>query len=130
VRPEVPGGSAGARVNGGTLLVATASEPSTLLPPLAATPNEQAVVDQLFERLADPGDSLGLVGDAAFRPRLARAWTVDARLAVDHLRARLGGALARRHAGDGARRGLLVPHVRRPRRCARPSRRASPTSTR
>jgi peptide/nickel transport system substrate-binding protein len=64
-----------APVSGGTVLVATASEPTTLLPPLAATPNEQAVVDQLFERLADPGDSLNLVGDAGFRPRLARRWT-------------------------------------------------------
>jgi peptide/nickel transport system substrate-binding protein len=59
---------------GGTVVVATAAEPATLLPPLAAPGPAAAVVDQLFDRLADPGDSLDTLGDRGFRPRLAERW--------------------------------------------------------
>lgn len=74
-RAERGTGGPGTPVTGGSVVIATASEPQTLLPPLAATPTERAIVDQLFDRLADPGDSLGVVGDRGFRPRLARSWT-------------------------------------------------------
>src|SRR5688500_7680307 len=33
------------------------------------------VFDQIFDRLAEIGDSLNVVGDAGFKPRLARRWT-------------------------------------------------------
>lgn len=59
---------------GGTVVVATAAEPATLFPPLANTTQAVAVVDQLFDRLADIGDSLNTVGDRGFRPRLAQRW--------------------------------------------------------
>lgn len=60
---------------GGTVVIATAAEPKTLFPPLATTTQAGAVVDQLFDRLADLGDSLNTVGDRGFRPRLAQRWT-------------------------------------------------------
>ncbi len=60
---------------GGTVIIATAAEPATLFPPLAASTQAGAVVDQLFDRLADVGDSLQTVGDRGFRPRLAARWT-------------------------------------------------------
>ncbi|AHG90220.1 ABC-type transporter, periplasmic subunit [Gemmatirosa kalamazoonensis] len=60
---------------GGTVIIATGAEPKTLLPPLAANTVEQQIVSQIFDRLAEIGDSLNTVGDVAFRPRLARKWT-------------------------------------------------------
>ena len=65
--------SAGGDV-GGTVIIATAAEPATLFPPLAAGAQASAVVDQVFDRLADVGDSLETVGDRGFRPRLAERW--------------------------------------------------------
>jgi hypothetical protein len=59
---------------GGTVVIATAAEPATLFPPLAAGSPAAAVVDQVFDRLAEVGDSLGTFGDGGFRPRLASRW--------------------------------------------------------
>lgn len=59
---------------GGTVVVASAAEPASLFPPVALTTQQLAVVDQLFDRLADVGDSLNVVGDVGFRPRLAQRW--------------------------------------------------------
>ncbi len=64
-----PGGDVG-----GTVIIATAAEPTTLFPPVAASTQAGAVVDQLFDRLADLGDSLETIGDRGFRPRLAERW--------------------------------------------------------
>jgi peptide/nickel transport system substrate-binding protein len=60
---------------GGTVIVAAPAEPSTLLPPLAGSTPEISVVAQIFDRLAEIGDSLNTVGDAGFKPRLARKWS-------------------------------------------------------
>jgi peptide/nickel transport system substrate-binding protein len=59
---------------GGTVIIATGAEPSTLFPPLAVGTQSAAVIAQLFDRLAEIGDSLNTVGDAGFRPRLAKSW--------------------------------------------------------
>lgn len=60
--------------NGGTVIVSTNVEPNTLLPQLTSGIQGAAVVAQVFDRLAEIGDSLNSVGDVGFRPRLARAW--------------------------------------------------------
>ncbi len=60
---------------GGTVIVATAADPGVLLPPLAATTQASAPIDQVYDRLADLGDSLNTVGDRGFRPRLSDRWT-------------------------------------------------------
>jgi peptide/nickel transport system substrate-binding protein len=59
---------------GGTLVVATVGDPGPLLPPVVATLQGVQIVDQLFDRLAEPTESLTVVGDRGFRPRLARSW--------------------------------------------------------
>ena len=67
-----PGGDA--RAAGGTLVIATVGDATGLLPPLVGSIQGAQVVEQLFDRLADVGDSLQTIGDAGFRPRLARGW--------------------------------------------------------
>ena len=58
-----------------TLVIATAADAETLVPPLVAGSTARQVTDQLFEPLADIGPALNTRGDAGFRPRLARRWT-------------------------------------------------------
>jgi len=62
------------RAEGGTVVIALAAEPATLLPPLVGSDHEQAIVEVVYDRLADIGPALGTVGDAGFTPRLASAW--------------------------------------------------------
>jgi len=60
---------------GGTLVISTASDADELFPPLVVTSQGRQVVEQIFEPLADVGDSLNVFGDAEFLPRLADSWT-------------------------------------------------------
>lgn len=57
-----------------TLVIATAADAGTLIPPLISTTQERAVADQIYERLADVGPALNTIGDAGFTPRLAGSW--------------------------------------------------------
>jgi peptide/nickel transport system substrate-binding protein len=59
---------------GGTMVVATPAEPTTLLPPLQGTIIEKQITDLLFDRLADIGNDLNTVGDKGFVPQLAERW--------------------------------------------------------
>lgn len=68
------GGRAGADA-GGTIVVASSSDADILFPPLAANATARAVVDNVFDHLADIGPELNVVGDAGFTPRLARSWS-------------------------------------------------------
>lgn len=61
--------------NGGTLVVSVGGDPETLLPPIASTTTAQMIGDLVYDRLAEIGDSLNTIGDAGFRPRLARSWS-------------------------------------------------------
>ncbi len=70
--PPADTGDAGA--DGGTAVVALSSEPSTLLPVLVRNDFQQAVVEVVYDRLADIGPDLQTVGDAGFIPRLASGW--------------------------------------------------------
>jgi len=63
---------------GGTLVVSTASDADNLFPPLIMSSQARQVVEQIFEPLADVGDSLNVFGDAGFIPRLADSWTWSA----------------------------------------------------
>ena len=70
----------------GTLVIATAGEPQSLLPPLLTAAVDQAVSDQLFLRLADIGRSTNTVGDEDFQPQLAERWEwADSVTLVFHL---------------------------------------------
>ena len=60
---------------GGTLVVSTAADADYLFPPLILTVQGRQVAEQIFEPLADVGDSLSVFGDAGFIPRLADSWT-------------------------------------------------------
>lgn len=62
------------RSAGGTIAVAGV-EPDALIPPLVQTTTAAEIVDMLYDRLADIGDSLNIVGDRGFTPRLADRWT-------------------------------------------------------
>jgi peptide/nickel transport system substrate-binding protein len=59
---------------GGTLVVSTASDADNLFPPLIVSSQGRQVAEQIFEPLADIGDSLNVFGDAGFIPRLADSW--------------------------------------------------------
>lgn len=57
-----------------TLVIALAAEPTLLVPPLIAETPGFVVADQILERLAEPDSTLDVIGDRAFRPRLAENW--------------------------------------------------------
>ena len=60
---------------GGTVVIATAGDAESLVPPLVSGITARQVTDLVFEPLAEIGPGLNTVGDAGFRPRLARSWT-------------------------------------------------------
>jgi peptide/nickel transport system substrate-binding protein len=66
--------TAGPNDIGGTMVVATASEPGTMMPALVASQMDRAVTDLLYDRLADIGDDLNTIGDKGFKPQLAERW--------------------------------------------------------
>jgi len=70
----------------GTLVIATAGEPESLLPPVITSAVGLAVADQLFLKLADIGLSTNTVGDEDFQPQLAERWEwADSVTLVFHL---------------------------------------------
>lgn len=68
-------GTEGAKTPGGTMAIAAGGDPDALIPPLVQTTTAAEVVDMMYDRLADIGDSLNIVGDRGFTPRLADRWT-------------------------------------------------------
>jgi peptide/nickel transport system substrate-binding protein len=97
-------GSAG-RDLGGTLVVVVPADVATLMPPYALATQEQMAVSTMFDRLAEPGDSLNTIGDRGFVPRLADRWewTHDSLAIVFHLDPR-----ARWHDGVPVRSNDVV----------------------
>lgn len=65
---------ASAAKEGGSVVIAAFAEPTTLLPLFVSQTSEKQITDQIFEPLAEIGPSLNTLGDAGWRPRLARAW--------------------------------------------------------
>lgn len=70
-------GDGGARSasGGGTLVISTGGDPDVLVPALAGRIQSAQIVDLVYDRLAEIGDSLNTLGDAGFQPRLADRWT-------------------------------------------------------
>ncbi|MFN2637066.1 MAG: peptide ABC transporter substrate-binding protein [Gemmatimonadaceae bacterium] len=60
---------------GGTLVISTGGDPDVLIPALVTSVQAAEVCDQLYDRLAEIGDSLNIVNDAGFTPRLANQWS-------------------------------------------------------
>ena len=58
-----------------TLVMTLPADADNLLPPLSTNETSAQVGAVLFEKLAEVGDSLNVVGDAGFRPSLADSWT-------------------------------------------------------
>jgi peptide/nickel transport system substrate-binding protein len=85
---------------GGTVLVAVASDASTIFPPHVFEGVGAAIRDQLYDRLADMGDDLNTIGDKGFKPHLADSWdwSRDSLSIVFHLNPR-----ARWHDGQPVR---------------------------
>src|SRR3954468_17071168 len=69
------GAESSARSSGGTLAMSTGGDPDVLVPSLLQTTTAAQIVDLVYDRLADIGDSLNVVGDRGFTPRLADRWT-------------------------------------------------------
>jgi len=61
--------------SGGTLVISTGGDPDVLIPLLASTVQAAQISDLVYDRLAQIGDSLNIVDDAGFTPRLADHWT-------------------------------------------------------
>ena len=60
---------------GGTVIIAAAGDADNLVPGLATSNTSHQVIDLVFDRLAEIGDSLNITGDGGFEPHLARRWT-------------------------------------------------------
>lgn len=58
-----------------TLVIATASEPQSLLPPFAVDLVGGQVCDLLYQRLAEPRAGFSTIGDRDYVPALATGWT-------------------------------------------------------
>lgn len=63
---------------GGTIIIASGSDADAILPPLVRTAVGKMIQDQIFQPLAEIGDSLNTAGDAGFTPVLAERWTWSA----------------------------------------------------
>jgi peptide/nickel transport system substrate-binding protein len=60
---------------GGTVVFAIPTNIETLLPPAQVNLTTAQILDLVFDYLADVGDSLNMLGDHGFTPRLADHWT-------------------------------------------------------
>jgi ABC-type transport system substrate-binding protein len=68
------GACSGDKRVGGTIVLSSAADADVLFPPLTISVQGKEIVDQVFDNLADIGQSLNTVGDAGFTPRLADRW--------------------------------------------------------
>ncbi|MDQ6828875.1 MAG: peptide ABC transporter substrate-binding protein [Gemmatimonadota bacterium] len=60
---------------GGTLIIAVPADADALFPPVATGQDAIAVIDMLYDRLADPDSTLDPFGSAGFTHVLADGWT-------------------------------------------------------
>ena len=59
---------------GGTLVIATPVDATTILPTLVNAITDRTVSDLLYDRLAEIPDDLNTIGDKGFKPQLADRW--------------------------------------------------------
>ena len=85
---------------GGTMVVAIASDASSIFPPHVTDQIGAAIRDNVYDRLADMGDEMITVGDKGFTPHLAERWewSPDSLSVAFHLNPR-----ARWHDGQPVR---------------------------
>ena len=67
--------STGKGRSGGTLAISIGGDPDVLIPSLVSTVQAAQMADLIYDRLAEIGDSLNIVNDGGFTPRLADRWT-------------------------------------------------------
>ncbi len=67
--------SSSANNTGGTLAISTGGDPDVLIPSLVQSTTGAEITDMIYDRLADIGDSLNILNDKGFTPRLADHWT-------------------------------------------------------
>jgi peptide/nickel transport system substrate-binding protein len=67
--------SSSAKSSGGTLAISTGGDPDALIPSLVQTVQGAQITDMIYDRLADIGDSINILNDKGFTPRLADHWT-------------------------------------------------------
>jgi peptide/nickel transport system substrate-binding protein len=60
---------------GGTLVISTGADPDILMPSLLSSVLAAQITDLVYDRLAVIGDSLSILNDDGFTPRLADRWT-------------------------------------------------------
>ncbi len=68
-------GESGRGASGGTIVISASADADALFPPVVLSVQGKQVTDQIFDNLADIGDSLNTIGDVGFRPRLAKSWS-------------------------------------------------------
>src|ERR1700716_4277328 len=67
--------SSSGKSTGGTLAISIGGDPDILIPSFVQSVQGAEITDMIYDRLADIGDSLNIVGDKGFTPRLADRWT-------------------------------------------------------
>lgn len=67
--------STSGKSSGGTLAISTGGDPDVLIPSLVSTVQAAQITDMVYDRLAEIGDSLNIINDAGFTPRLADHWS-------------------------------------------------------
>lgn len=67
--------SPSAKPTGGTLVISTGGDPDVLIPSLVSSVQAAQIVDMVYDRLSNIGDSLNIVNDGGFTPELADRWT-------------------------------------------------------
>ncbi len=70
--------SPGSAETGGTVILSTGADADAIFAPIVLTTVGKMITDNVYELLADIGDSLNVIGDAGFTPRLAKSWTWSA----------------------------------------------------
>lgn len=65
----------GAAATGGTIVIATTSDPDALFPPVALNMEARQATELIYEYLADVGVEMNTLGDAGFVKQLASGWT-------------------------------------------------------
>lgn len=59
----------------GTVVIATTGDADVLFPPLVGSTTGQEVTELIYDYIADVGPRMNTIGDAEFRPALAKSWT-------------------------------------------------------
>ncbi|HEX6534899.1 MAG TPA: peptide ABC transporter substrate-binding protein [Gemmatimonadaceae bacterium] len=65
-----PGGE-----NGGTLVVSVGADADAIIPPVTSNVTSVQIGSLVFEHLAEPGALINAIGDAGWKPKLARSWS-------------------------------------------------------